>query len=585
VDNSLLATALFHHSEGRPVIAVTKDKRPYRERWNEYLTRQQTEEEVRREFVNGTHGIAVVLYPACPYVVLDFDGLHAEAAWQSTGIKLPDTARNVTRSGGVHLIFRMPAGDLPEVRRKVRLVKAPCGCKSVEGRPKPCGVDILVHGYAVFPPTEGYREDPNFPLESAVTIPREILTLAQEVPRTERHVTGDLIGKVHDGERNSTACSLAGTMRKRGMSLESIRAALKADSEQRFDPPLSDKEIDGVLNSAAKWERGNDCQSGQKFVSSPIEKKPCAINLDLQTWGDFLATDFGELPYTVEGLTPDAGLVAFHGRGKDGKSTLIIHACRAIATGQPFLGRATRQKPVIYVNYEMGFGYLQKLFREGGECPSDAYVSNRPEPVLQLSTIEAIMQQAGQPAVMVIDSFRGAFRLQGDAENAAGGAGSILRGVQDLAIKYRWLVIIIHHRNRGAKEGTDAISGTSDWIAAPDVIWTWSRRDKDKPGVLNVEGRLPPVEPLSVQLSPTECTFVGTVEQTAEETDKAAILAALTEEPQEAKAIAEGLGKPASTVRKRLESLYDAGAINREGEGKRNAPFMYSKINCARKIL
>ncbi len=194
------------------------------------------------------------------------------------------------------------------------------------------------------------------------------------------------------------------------------------------------------------------------------------------------------------------------------------------------------------------------------------------------------MQQAGQPAVLVIDSFRGAFRLQGDAENAAGGAGAILRNVQDLAIKYKWLVIVIHHRNRGAKEGTDAISGTSDWIAAPDVIWTWSRRDKDKPGVLSVEGRLPPVEPLSVQLSPTECTFVGTVEQNAEDADKAAILAALTTEPQEAKAIAEELGKPASTVRKRLESLCDAGEVTREGPGTRGAPFLYSKINCAQQI-
>jgi Primase C terminal 1 (PriCT-1)/Protein of unknown function (DUF3987)/Bifunctional DNA primase/polymerase, N-terminal len=245
--NTLLEAALSHHSEGSPCIGVTKDKKPYHEGWAEYFHRQQTREEVEKEFSNGAHGVAVVLYPACQYVVLDFDGPHAQAAWQLTKIELPETARNITRSGGMHLIFRMPASELPELKRKVRLVKAQCDCA------KSCGVDLLVHGYAVMPPTPGYTEDPDFPLESAVTIPREILNLVQQQPKHEKRVTGDVNGRVRDGERNSTACSLAGSMKARGMSLEAIRAGLKVDSEKRFDPPLDEKEIESVLKSAAKW--------------------------------------------------------------------------------------------------------------------------------------------------------------------------------------------------------------------------------------------------------------------------------------------------------------------------------------------
>jgi hypothetical protein len=289
--------------------------------------------------------------------------------------------------------------------------------------------------------------------------------------------------------------------------------------------------------------------------------------------------------YTIEGLAPDSGLVAFHGRGKDGKTTFLIHACRAIASGQPFLTKATLQKPVVYLNYEMGFAYLQTLLGAGGPCPEDAYILNRPEPVLQMATVQTLMEQVNRPGVMVIDSFRGAFRLSGDAENSSGGAGLLLRNLQDLAVKLKWLIIVVHHRNRSAKEGTDGISGTSDWIAAPDVIWTWARPDKARPGTLTVEGRMPPVDPVAVQLSPEECVFMGSVEESREETDRAAILAALTDEGQQAKDIAEAIGRPASSVRKRLEALFDGGQVNRDGGGKRGDAYHYSKINCAQNIL
>jgi transposase-like protein len=144
--------------------------------------------------------------------------------------------------------------------------------------------------------------------------------------------------------------------------------------------------------------------------------------------------------------------------------------------------------------------------------------------------------------------------------------------------------MVIYHRNRSAKDGTDAISGTSNWIAAPDVIWTWSRPDKSKPGTLHIEGRMPPVDPLAVQLSPEECTFKGSLEQSQEETDKAAILEALAEEGQTAKDIAQAIDRPPGTVHKRLQALFDGQQVNRDGQGKRGSPFLYSKINCPRNI-
>ena len=100
--DSLLDAALFHHSRGCTVIAVTQDKKPYREGWNQYFTKRQSEADVREHFSNGAYGVAMVLWPASSYAVLDDDGPHAEQAWATLGIGRPKTAKHRTMHGGTH---------------------------------------------------------------------------------------------------------------------------------------------------------------------------------------------------------------------------------------------------------------------------------------------------------------------------------------------------------------------------------------------------------------------------------------------------------------------------------------------------
>lgn len=137
---------------------------------------------------------------------------------------------------------------------------------------------------------------------------------------------------------------------------------------------------------------------------------------------------------------------------------------------------------------------------------------------------------------------------------------------------------LVHHRNRSSSEGTDSISGTGDWIAAPDVILTWSRQEATEPGTLFLEGRIPPSDPLSVKLSLEECAFVGTVKETKEASDKEAIAAVLVEEGQPADAIAQAAGIPPGTVRVRLDAMFKEGLVDRSGSGKRGNAYLWSKM-------
>jgi putative DNA primase/helicase len=253
----LIDGALSLHAKGCAVIAVRENKAPYREGWTRWLKEKQTEQEVRREFANGAYGLGVLMWPGSPYVALDFDGVHAEEAWKSSGFEFIETARNVTRSGGVHLILRVPPDFTEDLKRQIRLVRVNCDCRK-NGKPAPCGVDLLLNGFACFPPTPSYHEDADHPLESAVEIPSAIIEFALKLQRAGRSgpkTTGDSQGRVTQGERHSTLVSLAGSMFARGMSPEAIRAALKADNETRFDPPLGERDIENVMKSVGKWSQ------------------------------------------------------------------------------------------------------------------------------------------------------------------------------------------------------------------------------------------------------------------------------------------------------------------------------------------
>lgn len=256
IETDLFGAARRHFQAGRAVIAVNREKRPYHEGWNEYLKRPQTENELREEFSKAVYGAAMVLWPACPFAVLDFDGPHANDAWESTGIKLPATARIVTRSGGEHLYFLMPETPPAQLKRRIRIAKINCDCTGSQGKRKTCGVDLLIHGYAVIPPTPGYKEDPEHQLDSAVDIPPEILELLRSESKCEKTIPSCTSKRVAEGERHDTLVRLAGSMCAKGMSIDAIRAALKADNEARFDPPVSDSEIESVIKSASAWWQG-----------------------------------------------------------------------------------------------------------------------------------------------------------------------------------------------------------------------------------------------------------------------------------------------------------------------------------------
>ena len=164
---------------------------------------------------------------------------------------LPDTWEVLTPSGGRHLYFRHPG---PRV---------PCSASKV-------GADLDIRGdggYVIVPPSRladrrEYRwEGSSDPSEGAALadIPGWLLALAvgpstREEPAQDGAAGAD--NPIPEGKRNAHLASLAGTMRRRGMTESAILAALMAENAARCVPALSDEDVQKIARSIGRYSLG-----------------------------------------------------------------------------------------------------------------------------------------------------------------------------------------------------------------------------------------------------------------------------------------------------------------------------------------
>jgi len=89
--------------------------------------------------------------------------------------------------------------------------------------------------------------------------------------------------------------------------------------------------------------------------------KQFAIDLDtskragVQSWTENLSlSNIPDTPvaWLVEGLLPYGGIALIASEAGKGKTWLAMDMCKAVASGKPFLGRATRHTKVLYLDHE-----------------------------------------------------------------------------------------------------------------------------------------------------------------------------------------------------------------------------------------
>jgi hypothetical protein len=255
-DNPILTAAIAHARKGRAVLPLhwplhdgkcsCKDSTCNKE-GKHPLTRHglkdaSTDPETIRGWweTSPNANLGLVTGGTSGLIVLDVDGEAGRASLAALTAQcgsLPDTPQSRTKRGH-HIFFQYPKAQ--EIRGSVGQLGA--------------GLDIRAEGgYVVIPPSRHqagwYQWENKKPLAD---IPSWLLSKlvspvtqhSNDIPPTDR---------IPQGQRNQTLASLAGTMRKRGMTQEAIELALLAENRNRCDPPLSDAEVHAIARSIGRY--------------------------------------------------------------------------------------------------------------------------------------------------------------------------------------------------------------------------------------------------------------------------------------------------------------------------------------------
>ncbi len=190
-------------------------------------------------------GVGVVTGPPSGLVVLDIDGRRGEdtlAALEQQHGKLPLTHAVHTGGGGRHLYFAYSADQL---------VRSSAGVLGP-------GLDVRAGGGFVVAPPSMHQSGNRYILvmngqHDPAPLPDWLLKMICE-RSAAKPAPSSGAGKICEGQRNVALTSLAGTMRRRGMDLESIEAGLLAENQTKCHPPLSEREVQRIAASVTRYK-------------------------------------------------------------------------------------------------------------------------------------------------------------------------------------------------------------------------------------------------------------------------------------------------------------------------------------------
>lgn len=169
------------------------------------------------------------------YFVLDIDIDHGgyESLKEYGYIKKTLSVR--TGSGGSHHYYLMPEGVT--IPNKVGILK---------------GVDIRAQGGLVVAPGSIHKSGKTYEWVNDIEMvtPDEWLIDLFLNKRTSFKEIADVI---EEGSRNAVMASIAGALRRKGLSYEAILAALLVENNNRCNPPLEDKEVDIIARSISRY--------------------------------------------------------------------------------------------------------------------------------------------------------------------------------------------------------------------------------------------------------------------------------------------------------------------------------------------
>jgi hypothetical protein len=164
----------------------------------------------------------------------DLEGIHG---------RLPDTVEAIAGSGGRHIYFKHPG--IPIRNSASRLGP---------------GIDVRGDGSYVIAPPSLHRSGSRYAWEVSshpddaplAEVPAWLMKLMVGGRAEGKSQADPVDDDIPEGQGNATLASLAGTMRRRGMSVQEILAALLVVNASRCKPPQPEAEVRRIAESVGR---------------------------------------------------------------------------------------------------------------------------------------------------------------------------------------------------------------------------------------------------------------------------------------------------------------------------------------------
>jgi len=283
---------------------------------------------------------------------------------------LPDTIEAITGSGGRHIFFKYP--ECVTIKNEVRFDR---------------GLDIRSDGGLIIAAPSlhasggQYKWNTEFNPDDykLAECPQWLLKLIigsvsskgdlERVYQGEKFHVNEIIP---EGYRDNTLFKLGCSLRRKGLSPESIIQVLYTENEVRCIPPLPKEQVDAKIQSVLSYEPG--CLEIVKDAKQRVPKIP----LDDLFVSFHVNEKIAPVPWIIEKVIAEGDVTFIIGPPKGGKTWLGLRMACEVSNGGELLGGLAEvvQQKVLYLVYDnVGRDGIMRRIKKARLNPDPNYLS------------------------------------------------------------------------------------------------------------------------------------------------------------------------------------------------------------------
>jgi len=285
-------------------------------------------------------------------------------------------------------------------------------------------------------------------------------------------------GKIAEGGRNAALSKVAFKLRKAGLAVDGIAAALLVENKAKCEPPLTESEVRTIA-------------AGKAGIAAELEADEFA---EAKTAVQIMGMAAVPVTYLVPQRVPP-GLLIIGGRPKSRKSWYALQLGIACTTKCRFMEVPPRPGRVLYIALEDNDPRMRQRLAFFGLTPETApdnlhLIYEWPMGLEGCEKIERWLARYPDTVLVIVDVLA-RFRGARDARQSAYDADYLTMGMlHGITARHAGLaLLVVHHVRKGAvDDAVEAISGTFAIAGAADA-YLILRRGPGEQWIAHVDGR------------------------------------------------------------------------------------------------